>query len=120
MVEHIFAIGMGLEIERRRGSQPAAAILDQQMAGKPAAAAADGAALLQRGQEIMGEEGVVPAGAGIPLGRGNIGDPAEQPRLDPFAVICQGRSGCPLEISSGSKDGISEASRQPRSASLRP
>jgi hypothetical protein len=66
MVEHIFALAVGLEISGHRGGDRSVLALDQDRRGRPAGAVADASRLLQRRQERVTEEGIAVAGKRVP------------------------------------------------------
>ncbi len=68
VVEDIFALAVALEIGRQRGAQGALAILDHDGCGLPAAALADVARILQRGQEGVADEGIARGVERVPVG----------------------------------------------------
>jgi hypothetical protein len=58
MVEHIFALAVGLQIGRSGGDQVRGVIFDEDRRGGPAGAQADATGILERGQESVAEERV--------------------------------------------------------------
>ncbi|MDR6128867.1 hypothetical protein QE452_003531 [Sphingomonas sp. SORGH_AS438] len=78
MVEDIFALAVRLDIGRGDGGGAAVIAVDDDRQGLPAAASADCAGFLQRGQESMADERVGAAGAGIPIGGGDLADAVGQ------------------------------------------
>ena len=70
-VEHVLAVGVGLEVERHRRDE-GVAFPQRGVAGRPARARGDAAGGLEAGQEGVGEGGL--AGEGVPLGRGDLGE----------------------------------------------
>ena len=68
MVEHIFALAVGLEIGGRGGDQCAPLVLDQDRRGRPAGARADAARIFERGEEGVAEERIA-AGERVPCAR---------------------------------------------------
>ena len=68
VVEHVLAHRVGLRVERRRRPQRPVRALHRHVIRRPAGLGAHAAALLQRLEKGVGQEGVVAAGAGVPLG----------------------------------------------------
>jgi hypothetical protein len=97
VVEHIFALAVGLEIGGSGRDQPAF-LLDQDRRGRPAGAAADAVRILQRREEGVAEERVA-AGEPVPRrrieaadARGELGDDYR------FAVGHTANVGKPLKM----------------------
>src|SRR5260221_7422187 len=74
MIEDVLAVGMALEIKRRGADQPPARILEREMLRQPTVLRGRRAAFLERLEEIMREERIAGAGAGIPFGSRQLGD----------------------------------------------
>ncbi len=86
VVEHIFALAVGFDVERRGGEDGPGAILDHQVLRQPAGLAPDRSGLLQRVQKGVADKRVFrpsiafAGGAGIPRGGGNLGDAIDDAR----------------------------------------
>ena len=78
MVEDIFALAVALQEAGRRRQELASIVLDEEIGRRPAGAAAGAAALLQRHEEFMADEGIVPVERGIAGARGGGRDGVRQ------------------------------------------
>ncbi len=67
-VEYKLAPGMGLAVHRCGGQQPFT-VEEREMRGNPARTAAHAAAVFQRGEEFMAQEGTLAARKPVPAGR---------------------------------------------------
>src|SRR6266852_707822 len=90
MIEDVLAVGMALEVERRRTDQPPARILECQMLRQPAILGGRRAAFLERVEESMREERISGAGAGIPFGRRQFGDAIDDANGEGAATVGHG------------------------------
>src|SRR5258708_678910 len=79
VVEDVLAVGMALEVERRRAEEAPIGALEGEMLRQPAVFRRRRPALLERVEEGMREKGIVGAGAGIPVGGRNRGDAIDHP-----------------------------------------
>ncbi len=100
MVEDVFAIGMALAVQRHGGAEAAGAILQDGVAGLPAAAAADRSAGLQRLEEGVADERVVGAGAAVPVLGRNAADAVDQPQGQRFGISHGGAAALGDDLSS--------------------
>ena len=80
MVEHIFALAVGLQIGRRGRGRRAVA-LDQDRQRRPAGAGADAARLLERRQEGVAEERIAAPGQPSHCARVERGDAGAMPAM---------------------------------------
>jgi hypothetical protein len=73
VVEHIFALAVGLEIGRSGGDEARSSVFDQDRRGRPAGATADARRIFERRQEGMADERVG-SGQTVPRVRIKTGD----------------------------------------------
>lgn len=73
-VEHVFAVGMALAIQRQCGPQPPLRIAQQTMGRLPATATADAAAVLERTEKRVTQKGLRIGQQGIPFGGIEFGE----------------------------------------------
>jgi len=78
MVEDIFALAVALQEAGCCGQELTGIVLDEEIGRRPAGAAAGAAALLQRHEEFMADEGIVPVERGIAGARGGGRDGVRQ------------------------------------------
>jgi hypothetical protein len=87
MVEHIFALAVGLEISGRRGRDPAGSF-DHDRQGGPARPFAHAPAAFEQREECMAEEGISTPGQSIPLLRRQIGHAPGDPCDNLSFAVC--------------------------------
>src|ERR1700689_3161013 len=92
VIEHIFAVGVALQIHRRRAQEIAVAVLERQMLRQPAGFGAGRVRFLERVEEGVGDEGIVRSGAFIPIGGANLGDPLDHLDRKPVAAVHRQRT----------------------------
>src|SRR5258708_29994957 len=87
VVEDLLAVGMALEAERRRAEEAPIRALEREVLRQPAVFRRRRSALLERIEESMREEGIVGAGAAIPVGGRNRGDTIDHPDGEGAAAV---------------------------------
>ena len=82
VVEHVFAVGMVLEIHRHGAEDGALRGLENDVSRVPAGLRRARSALFERRQKAMADERVVGARTAVPGGRVHLGDRAQNMRFD--------------------------------------